>query len=142
MNVNWKSLVHIAGKHGLFRVLSTSRSGYFMESLNEPGKRMFFSASTRVASLGEIMLLTKPGETSLSETYEKMWADGYTPGSTDPHHANEEEIRSLFAQVVPDYDEARVYLSDMRKMLRWFEWLRPLMANQVDQADQAESPKE
>ena len=142
MNMNWKSLVHIAGKHGLFRVLSTSRSGYFMESLNEPGKRMFFSASTRVASLGEIMLLTKSGETSLSETYEKMWADGYTPGSTDPHHANEEEIRSLFAQVVPDYDEARVYLSDMRKMLRWFEWLRPLMANQVDQADQAESPKE
>ena len=129
MNVNWKSLVHIAGKHGLYRVLSTSRSGYFMESLNEPGKRMFFSASTRVAALGDIMLLTKSGETSLSETYMKMWADGYAPDPIDPHHANEEEIRELFARVVPDYDEARVYLSDMRKMLRWYEWLRPLMAD-------------
>jgi hypothetical protein len=129
MNVNWKSLVHIAGKHGLYRVLSTSRSGYFMESLNEPGKRMFFSASTRVAALGDIMLLTKSGETSLSETYMKMWADGYAPNPIDPHHANEEEIRELFARVVPDYDEARVYLSDMRKMLRWYEWLRPLMAD-------------
>lgn len=128
MNVNWKSLVHIAGKHGLFRVLSTSRSGYFMESLNEPGKRLFFSASTRVASLGDIMLLTKSGETSLSETYEKMWGEAYSPDPIDPHQANEEEIRSLFARVVPDYDEARVYLSDMRKMLRWYEWLRPLMA--------------
>lgn len=132
MNVNWKSLVHIAGKHGLFRVLSTSRSGYFMESLNDPGKRMFFSASTRVASLGDIMLLTKSGEKSLSDTYEKMWGDGYTPEPVDPHQADEEEIRGLFARVVPDYDESRVYLSDMRKMLRWYEWLRPLMTKQAD----------
>jgi hypothetical protein len=128
MNLNWKSLVHIAGKHGLFKVLSTSRSGYFLESLNEPGKRMFFSASTRVASLGDIMLLTKSGETSLSATYEKMWEDGYSPEPIDPHQASEEEIRELFARVVPDYDNERVYLSDMRKMLRWYEWLRPWMA--------------
>lgn len=107
-----------------------------MESLNEPGKRMFYSASTRVASLGDIMLLTKSGETSLSATYEKMWEDGYTPEPIDPHQANEDEIRTLFARVVPDYDEERVYLSDMRKMLRWYEWLRPWLA------EGTKSPKE
>jgi len=129
MNVNWKSLVQVAGKPGLYRVLSTSRSGFFMESLNEPGKRMFFSASTRLSSLGDVMLLTTGGEKSLAETYERMWGEGYSPAPIDPHKANEEEIRALYARVVPDYDVARVYLSDMRKVLRWYEWLRPLLAD-------------
>jgi hypothetical protein len=117
-----KKIIAISGQPGLFKYVSQSRNGIIVESLSDQ-KRMNASASAKVSSLGDIAIYTETGEVALKEVF-KTIRDRVKDGGAiiDPKSSNE-ELKGFLGEVLPDYDHERVYASDIKKMLIWFNLL-------------------
>jgi hypothetical protein len=124
MSLTLSDIAALSGKGGLYKVISPSRSGVLVESLDESKSRMMASASHKLSLLGEISIYTlnTEGTTPLETVLRKMYADyGNDPGvdsDSDP-----EELRAFLKSVLPDFDEQRVYVSDIRKLVKWYHVL-------------------
>ncbi len=115
-------ILAISGKPGLFHLLSQTKTGFIVESLAD-GRRMPVFAHERVSSLEEISIFsTKDEDLPLKEVFRKMFE--HTGGKPGPdNNATSAELRSFFEAVVPDYDPERVYASDMKKAISWYNLL-------------------
>ncbi len=130
----------VAGKGGLFKVVKPSKTGVILESLDEQKSKLVVGASAQVSVLSEISIYTHSAEgaTALEEVFRKIHAefDGDTglDKKSDP-----EELKSFLKHVLPDYDEGRVYVSDIKKLVTWYNLLsqmNPLpFAEENDEAD-------
>lgn len=122
MKTDLSKILSIAGWHGLYRYLAQSRGGAIVESLSD-GKRTVAAASNRITSLEDISIYTSKGETKLREVLLKLkevLGDKDAPTSkSDP-----EELKSLFAKALPDYDETRFYVSHMKKVVDWYNEIK------------------
>jgi hypothetical protein len=116
-----KDLMSISGYGGLYRFVSQARNGIIVESL-ETGKRMNAFATMKVSALEDIAIYTKEKEIPLEEVlvnlhkYEKG-GEAISPKS-DP-----DELKDYFSAVLPEYDRERVYVSDIKKVLIWYNLL-------------------
>ncbi len=114
-------ILTIAGKSGLFKVISQTSNGVIVESLTD-GKKMPVFASHRSSSLEDISLFTltedKPLKEVLWEIYKKEDGKPAIDPKSDPA-----KLKSYFEEVVPDYDKDRVYTSHMKKVLTWYHIL-------------------
>jgi hypothetical protein len=114
-------IASISGKGGLFKVLAPTKSAIVLESLDEKKARMVATAHHRVSLLHEISIYTtdKDGTVPLSDVLKKMYAEfGDDPGvdaNSDPA-----ELKSFVKSILPNYDETRVYVSDIRKLVKWY----------------------
>lgn len=117
-----KKVVAISGKPGLYKILSQGKNIIIVESLSE-GKRMPAYNQDKIMSLGEISMYTQSGEKPLYEILEllKTQAAGEKI-SMDPK-ADNEAYRSYFVGVLPDFDKERVYPSDIKKLINWYNLL-------------------
>lgn len=116
-----KDILAISGQPGLFKYIAQASNGIIVESLAD-GKRSNARGSTKVSSLAEISLYTDEGELSLSELLTKMFEK--TGGKeTISRNADPAEMKSLMAELVPDYDRDRVHVSDMKKIVSWYNIL-------------------
>ncbi len=140
--INVKDLMSISGKGGLFRFLAQARNGVIVESLHDK-KRHVASATARVSSLEDIAIFTTEEDMPLSEVFMKIHEkeDGGT--SIDPKTPNE-ALKSYFREVLPDYDDERVYISDIKKVINWYNLLHQLELLEIieleedDTVDEAE----
>lgn len=110
----------IAGKGGLFHVLKPSRSGMIVETLDDQRKRMMVNINQRVSVLKEVSIYTTSGEGAvpLEEVFQKIYEEfGDDPGVDT---SDGEELKAFLKHIVPDYDESRVYVSDMKKLVNWY----------------------
>jgi len=114
-------IASISGKGGLFRVLKPTKGGVILESLDEAKTKLVASASQKLSLLKEISIYTttQKGTVSLEEVLQKIHKDfgsdiGLTPES-DPA-----ELKSFLKSVLPEYDEDRVYISDIKKLVKWY----------------------
>ncbi len=116
-----KDLMSISGQPGLFRFISQGRNSIIVESL-EDKKRMSVYSTSRISTFEEIAVFTESGEIPLAELLKKMYrfSDGKEAIS---HKSSAEEIKKYFVAVLPDYDRERVYLSDMKKIINWYNLL-------------------
>jgi hypothetical protein len=114
-------ILSISGRHGLFKVISQGKNAVIVESLTD-GRRMPVFANERMSTLEEISIFTTGEDRSLKEVlkafHEKMEGK---PGP-DPRVDNNALVKQ-FAGVIPDYDPERVYVSDMRKIIAWYNQL-------------------
>ncbi|WP_209332043.1 DUF5606 domain-containing protein [Lunatimonas salinarum] len=138
--MEFKELATVSGKPGLYKVLKPSRSGVILESLDEKKAKMVVGASQRVSLLSEISIytLTEEGSTPLHEvmkTIEKEFA-----GDTGVQDADNEELKAFLKHVLPDYDENRVYVSDIKKLINWYHLIRNKAPEML--TDTEESPTE
>lgn len=116
-----KDLMAIGGHPGLFRFVSQGRNAIIVESL-ESKKRMSAYPTQKISTLEEIAVFTGSGEVSLSGLFVKIWE--HTGGrETVSHKSAGNEIRKLFEEVLPEYDREKVYVSDMKKIISWFNLL-------------------
>jgi hypothetical protein len=117
-----KKIVSISGKPGLFKVISQGRNMLILESIPD-GKRSPALSHDKVISLGEIIIYTTgedmPLQMVLTRISEK---EGGKPVDLDLK-GDGNVLRAYLKEVVPEYDEARVYASDIRKMLTWYNIL-------------------
>ena len=138
--IQLKDILSISGKGGLFKFIAQARNGIVVESL-EDGKRHVAPATARVSSLEDIAIFTQEEELPLADIFFKIHEQ--TEGkATLSHKASADELKSYFEELVPDYDEDRVYVSDIKKVVQWYNQLqRHEMLEVVDkEEDSNEEP--
>lgn len=135
-----RQIVNISGKSGLFQVISASRTGFIVESL-ETRQRMPVSASAKVAALQDISIYTEEDAIALAEVFRRMKADEANLPAVEKS-TPDAVVKQAFHAFVPDYDTERVYVSDMRKVFRWFQILNPLLDLSVLPEEKNESAPE
>lgn len=117
-----KKILSISGKPGLFRLVSQGKNMLIVENI-ATGRRMPAYASDKVVSLNDIAIYTTDADTPLTDVLEKVKEanDGKT---IDVKALGEDsKVREYFKTVLPEYDEERVYTTDIRKLLSWYNQL-------------------
>lgn len=111
-------ILSVSGKPGLYRMVAQSRNGLIAEALAD-GKRISVSASQQVSSLKDIAIYTYGEEVNLAEIFTSMRT--YAAEQKLPDlKASKEEMLDFFRQVLPEFDEERVYASHVKKVLGWY----------------------
>lgn len=137
MKTDLTKILSISGQHGLYRYLAQARGGAIVESLAD-GKRTVAGAKNRITTLEDISIYTSEGETKLREVFLKMkekLGDAPAPGPK----ADSEELKSLFAKALPDYDGDRFYVSHMRKVVEWYNEIKEYASFDFVNPDEEES---
>lgn len=121
MPIDLRQVAAIAGMSGLFRIVKPTRNGVIVESLSDKPTRMVAQARHRMSLLDEISIYTNDEEATvpLAEVMDRIHQkyNGELPFGEKP---SDEELKSFMADVLPDYDEDRVYVSDMKKLANWY----------------------
>ena len=133
-----RKIMAISGKPGLYRVVGQMKNGVVVEGLDD-NKRFPAYATQQLSLLSEISIYTEAGDTPLTEIMGKIkdslkGAEASLKGS---------DVLTQFSAAVPDYDADRVYVSDMKKVLKWYNGL--VKANFFDAAEDQvadESPED
>ncbi|MBR5055586.1 MAG: DUF5606 domain-containing protein, partial [Bacteroidales bacterium] len=110
-----KKILSISGEHGLFRYLAQAKAGLIAENL-ESGKRATFGAHARVSALADIAIYTETEELPLKEVLRRM-VDKLKGAEAISAKSDARQIEKFFAEIVPDYDADRFYVSHMKKIL-------------------------
>lgn len=115
-------IASVSGKGGLFKVLKASKSGLIMESLDEARTKLVASASSKVSVLNEISIYThtREGTTPLEDVLRMIHKEYGADLGLDAD-ADGAELKSFLKSVLPDYDDTRVYVSDIKKLVKWYD---------------------
>ncbi len=115
-------ILSISGKPGLYKLLTQTRSGFVGESLLD-GKRVSVGLRNNVSVLSEIAVYTLEEEIPLREVFQKI-SEKENGGKTSVHHKEGKlELEEYFFEILPNYDEDRVYPSDIKKIVQWYNIL-------------------
>lgn len=119
-----KEIATISGKGGLFHIVKPTRSGVIVETLDDQKKRFAINANQRISILQEISIYTTDAEGSqplqdIFTTMHEEFGDDLGVNGNSPS----DELRSFMKHVLPDYDEERVYVSDIKKLISWYNIL-------------------
>lgn len=121
MPIDLRQVSAIAGMSGLYRIVKPTRNGVIVESLSDKPTRMVAQARHRMSLLDEISIYTTDEEATvpLADVMDRIHQkyNGELPFGEKP---SDDELKSFMADVLPDYDEDRVYVSDMRKLATWY----------------------
>ena len=119
-----KTILAIAGKPGLYKLVSRGKNNLIVEALDATHKRMPAFGTDRITSLADIAMFTDGDDVPLMEVLEslKTLEEG-KKASLDPKKASSDELRDFFARVLPNFDRDRVHTSDIKKLLQWYNIL-------------------
>ncbi|WP_394970724.1 DUF5606 domain-containing protein [uncultured Croceitalea sp.] len=115
-------ILSIGGRPGLFKLLTQTRGGFVGESLLD-GKRVTVGLRSNVSVLSEIAIYTLEEEVPLREVFQKI-NEKEKGGKTSIGHKEEKiKLEEYFFEILPNYDEDRVYASDIKKIIQWYNIL-------------------
>ena len=140
MNVD--KILAIAGKPGLYELKLQTRSGFLAESLLD-GKKITVGMRSNVSLLSEISMYTYSEEKPLAEIMRAI-AVKENEGPALSHKEDNAKLIAYFKEILPDYDEDRVYASDIKKVLNWYNILQAkgLVSKEEPKVANAEAIKE
>lgn len=141
MNVD--KILAIAGKPGLFELKLQTRSGFLAESLLD-GKKITVGMRSNVSLLSEISMYTYSEEKPLVEIMRAI-AVKENEGPTSVSHKDDNgQLMAYFKEILPDYDEDRVYASDIKKLINWYNILQAkgLVSKEEPKIENAEAIKD
>ncbi len=135
-------ILAIAGKPGLFELKIQTRSGFVAESLLD-GKKITVGMRSNVSLLSEISMYTYSEEKPLVEIMRAI-AVKENEGAAISHKEDNSKLIAYFKEILPDYDEDRVYASDIKKLLNWYNILQAkgMVSKDEPKVETAESIKE
>ncbi len=116
------NILSISGKPGLFKLVSRGNNMLIIESLST-GKRQPAYSHDKVLSLGDIAMFTNEGETPLAQVMQAVSELENGAVASIATKATSEELREWFGKVLPDFDRDRVYPSDIKKLITWYNIL-------------------
>ncbi len=117
-----EKILSIGGKPGLYQLLTQTRSGFVAESLLDK-KRITVSAQSNVSVLSEIAIYTLEEEIPLGEVFLKIQVKEKGGKTSIGHKDDKLKLEEYFFEVLPNYDEDRVYASDIKKVIQWYNIL-------------------
>lgn len=115
-------ILSIGGKPGLYRLITQTRNGLVAESLLD-GKKVSVGIANNVSVLSEIAIYTLEEELPLRAVFEKIQEKEEGGRTSVDHKADKLALEEYFFELVPNYDEDRVYPSDIKKVLQWYNLL-------------------
>ena len=118
-----KNILAITGKPGLYKLVSRGNNMLIVESLVD-GKRMPTYARDKIVALSDISMFTDTDDVQLSEVLTSAGKkEGLKAVAMDPKKASNDELKAWFDEVLPNWDRDRVYPSDIRKLMLWYNIL-------------------
>jgi len=116
-----KEIASVSGKGGLYKIIKPTKSGVILESLDDTKTKLVASATHRLSLLHEISIYTtdKEGTAPLELVLKKINKDFGNDLGVDPD-SDPAELKAFLKSVLPEYDEGRVYVSDIKKLVKWY----------------------
>ena len=130
------NILSISGKPGLYQIVTRTRSGFVAESLIDK-KKVSVNMQSNVSVLSEIAIYTLTEEVPLRSVLKKIKDKENGEATSISHKDDKIKLEEYFFEVLPDYDEDRVYASDIKKIIQWYNLLQ-----QHDMLDALEAPSE
>ncbi len=119
-----QQIAAISGKGGLFKVIKPTRSGVILETIDGTNKKIVANAQSRVSLLKEISIYTTSSEgTVLLENVLLGIYNKYKEELPVTNKSSDSELYSFLGEIVPEFDEERVYASDIKKIIIWYNIL-------------------
>ena len=136
-------ILAVTGKPGLYRLVSRGNNMLIVESLVD-GKRMPTYARDRIVALSDVSMFTNADDVRLCDVLTSAGKkEGLKPVAMDPKKASNAELQAWFDEVLPDWDRDRVYPSDIRKLIAWYNILvkAGITDFSIDEEEPAEEEK-
>ncbi len=120
-----KEIANISGKGGLFRILKPSRAGVIVESLDEKREKTLVGPTARVSVLKDVSIFTTGENESiaLAEVFLKIREDHGQEIQLQIKNASDKDLIEFLNKVLPDFDRSKVYVSDIKKVVTWYNLL-------------------
>lgn len=147
-----ETILSIAGRPGLYKLVSRGRANLIVEALDDTHKRQPAFATDKVTSLADIAMYTEAEDVPLADVLDSVAKhEDSKPCSLNWRKASAKELQNFFAEVLPDFDRERVHNSDIKKLLQWYDilvkagitdfkaTLKPTEGDNVD--DRADEPE-
>jgi len=115
-------ILSISGKPGLYKIIAQTRNGFVAESLLDK-KKVSVTVHSNVSVLSEIAIYTLTEELPLRKVFKKIKKKENGQPTSISHKDSKEVLEEYFFEVLPDYDEDRVYASDIKKIVQWYNLL-------------------
>jgi len=133
-------IASVSGKGSLYKVVAPTKSGVILESLDEAKTKLVASASTRISLLHEISIYTttKEGTVPLDEVLKKIKKEFGNDLGVDGN-SDASELKAFMKSILPEYDEARVYVSDLKKLVKWYDLLQKYAPQVFEEQEEAKS---
>jgi Domain of unknown function (DUF5606) len=132
-----KEIMSISGQSGLFRFVSQGRNGIIVESFSDK-KRVFVNASSKVSSLEDIAIFTTEEEVPLKKVLKSIFDQEKGGPAPDPK-SPPETLKAFMERILPNYDHNRVYTSDIKKLVFWYNTLLSLNMLSFEEEPAAET---
>lgn len=123
--MNLKDILAISGYPGLYKFVSQAKNGIIVESLLDK-KRFHAYPSAKVSALDDVAIFTTTGETPLKDVLSKILEKEQGAPAINPKTSTNDELKTYFSAVIPDYNSEKVYISDIKKVLLWYNILQQL----------------
>lgn len=117
-----EKILAISGKPGLYELITQTRTGFVASSLID-GKRLSLNLRSNISLLSEIAIYTLSEEVPLREVFKKIQEKENGKQTAVSHKEENVKLEEYFFDILPDYDEDRVYVSDIKKVIRWYNLL-------------------
>ncbi|MFD0837502.1 DUF5606 domain-containing protein [Mariniflexile aquimaris] len=117
-----EKVLAIAGKPGLYKLIAQTRGGFVAESLLDK-KRLSVNVRQNVSVLSEIAIYTLTEEVPLKQVFENIKNKENGGQTSVKAKDSKDALEEYFFEVLPDYDEDRVYVSDIKKVIQWYNLL-------------------
>ncbi|OBQ56509.1 DUF5606 domain-containing protein [Tamlana sp. s12] len=137
-----EKVISISGKPGLYKLVTQTRGGFVAESLIDK-KRISVSVQNNVSVLSEIAIYTLTEEVPLAQVFENIKVKENGEKASVKPKDSKDKLEEYFFSILPEYDEDRVYASDIKKVIQWYNLLQEhkLLDNLVE-AEATESSEE
>jgi len=137
--MKFKDIISITGKPGLYELINARQDGLIVSVLGEDKKTFISSRKHMFTPLENIGIYLQSGETiELAKVFKKLDGSSNKPGEG----AKSDELKSFFRTIVQDYDEERVYISDIKKIVKWHTVLTDFKIDFKTSQDEAQTDEE
>lgn len=122
--MGYTNIAAVAGKGGLFNIVKPTRAGVILETIDDQKKKLVVGGNARVSVLSDISIYTVDAEGSVpvADIFKKI-KDEFDDDPGVNSTSDDDELHAFLKHLVPDYDEERVYASDIKKLVSWYNIL-------------------
>lgn len=135
-----KGILSISGYSGLYKLVSQAKNSIIVESLIDK-TRMPAYASSKISALEDIAIYTYDEEVTLKEVFKKIFINENGKEAIS-HKASNDELKKYFETILPNYDKERVYVSDIKKVINWYNCLASLNLLSLEEEKKVEETAE
>ncbi|MDO6598087.1 DUF5606 domain-containing protein [Oceanihabitans sp. 2_MG-2023] len=136
-----EKVLSISGRPGLYKLIAQTRGGFIAESLLDK-KKISVNMQHNVSILSEIAVYTLQEELPLREVFNKIKEKENGKSTSISHKESKDKLEEYFFEVLPDYDEDRVYASDIKKIIQWYNLLEKHDMLDFDKAEASSEEEE